>query len=87
MNFKLEDYMKPGISRNAKNQITYNNFVHTESKKFQIKEIENENRKKAEKKFLEIKKIVDNKNEKPKQVDAVAKKAEKSEKDDNDPKL
>ena len=59
MNFKLEDYMKPGISRNAKNQITYNNFVHTESKKFQIKEIENENRKKAEKKFLEIKKIAD----------------------------
>ena len=86
MNFKLEDYMKPGISRNAKNQITYNNFVHTEAKKFQIKEIENENRKKAEKKVLEIKKIVDSKNEKPKQVDTVAKKTEKSSLNDNDPK-
>lgn len=40
---ELEDFMKPGISRNAKNQCTYNNFVHCESKKFQIKNIENDN--------------------------------------------
>ena len=37
----LQQFMKPGISKNAKAQISYNSYVKNEQKKFEIKNLEN----------------------------------------------
>ena len=50
--------MKPGNSRTAKSQINYNNYLKSEQKKFHIKNVENDQRKKKDEKLLEIQKLV-----------------------------
>ena len=35
---EIEDFVKDGISKNAKNQISFNNFIQAEHKKSQMNE-------------------------------------------------
>lgn len=60
--------MKPGNSRTAKSQINYNNYLKSEQKKFHIKNVENDQRKKKDEKLLEIQKLVASQREGPKPI-------------------